>query len=62
MGVALESTRLAERALKRGELMELGKREFKAIEQETHFVYFRSSEESLPKIALFRDWLFQQIS
>lgn len=62
MGVALESTRLAERALKRGELIEFGKREFTAIEQETHFVYFRSSEESLPKIALFRDWLFSQIS
>lgn len=61
MGVALESTRLAERALKRGELIELGKREFTAIEQETHFVYFRSGEESLPKVALFRDWLFQQI-
>ena len=62
MGVALESTRLAERALKRGELMELGKREFKAIEQETHFVYFRCGEESLPKIALFRDWLLRQIA
>jgi DNA-binding transcriptional LysR family regulator len=62
LGVALESTRLAERALKRGELVELGRREFKAIEQETHFVYFRASEESLPKIALFRDWLFQQIA
>ncbi len=61
MGVALESTRLAERALKRGELVELGRREFSAIEQETHFVYFRSDQENLPKIALFRDWLLEQV-
>jgi DNA-binding transcriptional LysR family regulator len=61
IGVALESTRLAERSLKRGELIELGKREFKAIEQETHFLGFRSSEASQPKIELFRDWLLLQV-
>ncbi len=62
LGVALESTRLAERALKKGELVELGARAFKAIEQETHFVYFRADEASQPKMALFRDWLLAQVS
>ncbi len=58
LGVALESTRLAERALLKGELVELGRNEFVPIEQETHFVYFRSNQLKLEKVSVFKDWLF----
>ncbi len=58
LGVALESTRLAERALLKGELVELGRDEFVPIEQETHFVYFRSNQLKLEKVSVFKDWLF----
>lgn len=61
LGVALESTRLAEKSLRKRELIELGKHDFIAIEQETHFLYFRSGEARLPKIEQFHDWLFAQI-
>ncbi|CAM3757239.1 LysR substrate-binding domain-containing protein [Polynucleobacter antarcticus] len=61
LGVALESTRLAERALIKGELVEIGAEEFIPIEQETHFIYCRSSECNLEKVKVFQDWLLGMI-
>lgn len=60
MGVALETARLAERELARGDLIELGVGEFKALNQETHFFSYRQNEESVLKVIQFRDWLFSQ--
>ena len=60
LGVALESTRLAERELLRGDLVELGRAELDAVEQETHFLYFRNNEATLEKVQVFRDWLFKK--
>ena len=42
MGVALESTRLAERELARGDLVELGASVFRRLERETHFLAIRA--------------------
>ncbi len=58
VGVALESTRLAERELQRGELVELGAQQFSALEQAVHFFSYRTGERQLPKVRAFRDWLF----
>ncbi len=57
VGVALESTRLAERELQRGELVELGAQQFTALEQAVHFFSYRAGERQLPKVRIFRDWL-----
>lgn len=57
MGVALESTRLAEREMARGELVEIGADELKEAKVETHFLSYRTSEGGIEKIALFLDWL-----
>ncbi len=59
VGVALESTRLAERELQRGELIELGAEHFMPLQQATHFLAYRANERQLPKVRSFRDWLFQ---
>ncbi len=58
MGVALESTRLAERELAKGDLVELGKDLFKVIDVVTHTVSWRANEQHVEKVRLFRDWLF----
>ena len=58
-GVALESIRLAEREISRGELVELGAGIFKPLAQETHFVSCRTDERQLKKVRLFREWLFK---
>lgn len=60
MGVALESVRLAEQELARGDLVELGGGIFQALEVETHFVSYRDSEGDVEKISLFRDWLIDE--
>jgi LysR family glycine cleavage system transcriptional activator len=57
MGIALETTRLAERELSRGELVELGAERFTPFSRETHFLTYRASERHLDKVKLFRDWL-----
>jgi len=59
MGVALESTRLAERELARGDLIELGKGVFKEMDVVTHTVSWRADESQVPKIRIFKDWLYQ---
>jgi len=60
MGVALESTRLAEREINRGDLVIVGAHEFEPILQETHFLSYRSIEHGLPKVRAFREWLLSQ--
>ena len=59
MGVALESVRLAEREISRGELVELGRDIFCPIAEETHFVSCRVNEQHTEKVRLFREWLFK---
>lgn len=58
-GVAMESIRLAEREISRGELVELGAGIFKSLALETHFVSCRTNERQLKKVRLFREWLFK---
>ena len=55
MGVALESARLAERELTRGELVELGAGVFRPLARETHFFSQRTNERHIKKIEAFRD-------
>lgn len=59
VGVALESSRLAERELQRGELLELGQGVFKPLEQTIHHLSYRTGERQRPKVRIFRDWLLQ---
>ncbi|MEY5099425.1 MAG: hypothetical protein RJA36_2144 [Pseudomonadota bacterium] len=59
VGVALESNRLAERELERGELMMLGANEFIPLERATHFLGYRSNEKHVGKVRAFRDWLLE---
>jgi LysR family transcriptional regulator, glycine cleavage system transcriptional activator len=58
MGVVLESTRLAERELRRRELVILGDEMFTRIERPLHFFSQRSSARASPKVTMFRDWLY----
>lgn len=62
MGVVLESTRLAEREIARGELVEVGKGVFKRFERETHFLSYRKSEADVGKVAAFRGWVVGLVS
>jgi LysR family transcriptional regulator, glycine cleavage system transcriptional activator len=57
LGVALETTRLAERELARGDLVELGPGHFKPLTRETHFLSYRLDERNLDKVKCFRHWL-----
>lgn len=59
MGIALESTRLAERELERGDLVELGKGMFREMNVVTHTVSWRANENQVAKIRIFRQWLYQ---
>ena len=58
-GVAMESIRLAEREISRGELVELGAGVFESVALETHFVSCRTDERQIKKVRLFREWLFK---
>lgn len=60
MGVVLESVRLADREIARGELVEVGRDLFVRFERETHFVSCRRNELRHRKVAAFRQWLFEQ--
>jgi DNA-binding transcriptional LysR family regulator len=60
MGIALETTRLAEREFARGELVELGLGRFKPFMRETHFLSYRTNERNLDKVKLFRQWLAEK--
>lgn len=57
MGVALETTRFAERELARGDLVEVGKTQFRRIRREVHFLSIRTNERHIEKIGRFSQWL-----
>jgi DNA-binding transcriptional LysR family regulator len=57
MGVALETTRLAERELARGDLIELGAGVFAPLSRETHFLSYRANERDVEKVKCFCDWV-----
>ncbi|HKU00926.1 MAG TPA: LysR substrate-binding domain-containing protein [Paraburkholderia sp.] len=59
MGVALETTRLAERELCRGDLVIVGEDEFVKLSRETHFLSYREDERNVDKVKRFRLWLFK---
>lgn len=61
MGVALESTRLAEREISRGELVIPGASLFRAIQRDVHFYLQRADEGRVNKVSCFRDWLIAQL-
>jgi LysR family glycine cleavage system transcriptional activator len=61
MGVALESTRLAEKELARGELVILGQDRFQAIHKPTHFLCQRTEERKRPAVRSFVQWLQQAL-
>ncbi|MGA2549430.1 MAG: LysR substrate-binding domain-containing protein [Burkholderiaceae bacterium] len=60
MGIVLESVRLAERELARGDLVEVGADRFKRFERETHFVSCRANEVHRAALAAFRGWLLHR--
>lgn len=57
MGIALESTRLAEKELARGELVVLGAGVFREIRQTAHFLSVRADERDHAPVTRFLDWL-----
>lgn len=61
MGVVLESTRLAERELARGDLVEMRSDTFVCFERETHFLSCRKNEQRQQKVAVFREWLLKNL-
>lgn len=61
MGMTLESTRLAERELTRGDLVEFGEGKFTPITRETHFYTQRTNQGHIAKISAFREWLFEWV-
>lgn len=60
IGVVLESTRLAERELRRGDLVELAAPGLPVFERTLHFLSCRRGEAGQPRIAAFREWLLGQ--
>lgn len=61
VGVALETTRFAERELARGDLVVLGGGRFQAARQPLHFLCYRQAQKASPKNLAFRAWLAGQI-
>lgn len=57
MGIALESERLAEREIARGELVEIGRDAFLPLARDTHFLSYRGKQRSADKVVAFRRWL-----
>lgn len=62
MGIALESLRLAEREIARGDLVEIGADVFQSLKRDMHFLSQRANEKHLEKIKSFREWLLKQVS
>lgn len=60
LGVALESTMLAEKEIEHGELVELKFEKKKPIERTVHFLCYREADRSREPIKRFRDWLAGQ--
>lgn len=61
MGIALESIRLAERELARGDLVAMGEDQFTHIARETHFLSYRQNEKHLYKVGTFVEWLIEEM-
>ena len=57
IGAVLESVRLAERELSRGELVVLGQGVFKPTIDRTHFLSYRTNSKNNQKIKLFKAWI-----
>jgi len=60
MGVALESVRLAEREIARGELVEIGRDAFVPLARDTHFLSYRAKQATSDKVTAFRIWLLRE--
>lgn len=60
MGVVLESTRLAEREIARGDLVEIHSDAFVRFARETHFLSYRKNESRVEKVAAFKQWLLRR--
>lgn len=61
LGVALETTRFAERELARGDLVVAGGTEFQTITRENHFFSQRTNERQVEKVKKFKDWLLEEV-
>lgn len=61
MGIALETTRFAERELARGDLVVASGAGFQHIQREMHFLSQRTNEQQVERIRTFRAWLLEQI-
>ncbi|WP_009521572.1 LysR substrate-binding domain-containing protein [Imbroritus primus] len=61
VGVVLESVRLAEREMARGELVPVGASVFQTLARETHFLSYRKNQQHLAKVRLFIEWLIRQL-
>jgi len=57
MGIALESARLAERELRRGELVVLGDGRFEPVRLPMHYLSVRTPELKTERVRVFSDWL-----
>lgn len=57
MGVVLESMRLAEREIVRGDLIEVRSDAFVRFERDTHFLSYWKNESRVEKVAAFTHWL-----
>lgn len=62
MGIALESTRFAEEELNQGKLVQLGGDRFMPIKKELHFISIRVTDQNLPKITAFRNWILSELA
>jgi len=61
LGIALETTRFAERELARGDLVVAGSLEFRAITRENHFLSQRTNERQVEKVKKFKEWLLDEV-
>ncbi|MEB0114382.1 LysR substrate-binding domain-containing protein [Variovorax sp. RTB1] len=61
MGIALETTRFAQRDLERGDLVILDGPSFHRIERVTHFICYRKSAIDNERLIAFREWMKAQL-
>ncbi|HWT29215.1 MAG TPA: LysR substrate-binding domain-containing protein, partial [Methylophilaceae bacterium] len=60
LGIALESTRLAETELRQGSLVVLNGHQ-PPLQREMHFLCYRGSMKGSRKIERFKEWIMNQI-
>ncbi|RZL42263.1 MAG: hypothetical protein EOP72_06330, partial [Variovorax sp.] len=61
LGIALESTRFAERELAQGRLVVIDGPAFRRIERPTHFLCHRKSDLGSHSLQAFRRWLLEEL-